>query len=575
MSNKPDGLKRALTDYGDPAFSLFLRKAFAKSMGYTDADLDRPIIGIANTASALVSCHGTVPQLIEAVKRGVMMAGGLPLEFPTIALGEPFMNPTTMLFRNLMAMDTEEMIRAHPMDAVVLIGGCDKTVPAQLMAAASVDIPAILLVTGPMLTGSYKGERLGACTDCRRFWGEHRGGRVDAEEIDDIGGRLMPTAGTCMVMGTASTMACITETLGMMLPGSAAIPAVLADRFRIARDTGQRAVALAEEGLLAKRIMTPEALSNALRVMLAVGGSTNAVIHLAAIAGRCGITLDFDKLDAMSRETPVLVDLKPSGQHYMEDLNRVGGLLPVLRELAPMLHLDCLTVTGRTLGEEIEAGPAPWPQEVVRSRNDPIHAEGGIAVLEGNLAPAGAIIKQSAATPALCTHTGRAVVFDSVADVAARIDDPDLEVTPDDVLVMRNAGPRGAPGMPEAGYIPIPKKLAAQGVKDMVRISDARMSGTAFGTIVLHACPEAAIGGPLALVQTGDEITLDVAARRLALNVSEEELGNRAAQWAPPTPPAGAARGYLALHLAHVEQADRGCDLDILAPPRDGRTIPM
>ena len=416
-------------------------------------------------------------------------AGGLPLTFPTISLGEPFMNPTTMLFRNLMAMDTEEMIRAHPIDAVVLIGGCDKTVPAQLMAAASAGVPAIQLVTGPMLTGSHKGERLGACTDCRRYWGAHRGGRVDDDEIAEVGGRLMPSAGTCMVMGTASTMACAAEALGMMLPGSAAIPAVLADRQRIARESGARAVALAAEGLTPDRILTPAAFTNALTVLLAVGGSTNAVIHLAAVAGRCGFDLDLGRLDRLSRETPVLVDLKPSGQHYMEDLNKAGGLTPVLRALAQNLDLDCMTVTGRTLGEEITAAPDPWTQDVVRKRDDPIYPEGGIAVLRGNLAPDGAIIKQSAATPALCQHSGRAVVFNSVADLTDRIDDPALDVTPEDVLVLRNAGPKGAPGMPEAGYIPIPRKLATQGVTDMVRLSDARMSGTAFGTIVLHACP--------------------------------------------------------------------------------------
>ena len=575
MTEKPSGLRRKLTDYGDPGFSLFLRKAFAKSMGYTEAELDRPVIGIVNTASDLVSCHGTVPALIEAVERGVTAAGGLPLAFPTISLGEPFMHPTTMLFRNLMAMDTEEMIRAHPLDAVVLIGGCDKTVPAQLMAAASADVPAIQLVTGPMLTGSHRGERLGACTDCRRYWGAHRGGRVDEDEIAEVGGRLMPSAGTCMVMGTASTMACAAEALGMMLPGSAAIPAVIADRQRVARETGARAVALAADGLTPDRILSPAAFTNALRVLLAVGGSTNAVIHLAAIAGRCGFDLDLDRLDRLSRETPVLVDLKPSGQHYMEDLNRAGGLMPVLRALADQLDLDCLTVTGSTLGEEIAAAPAPWPQDVVRERDDPIYPEGGIAVLRGNLAPDGAIIKQSAATPALCQHTGRAVVFDSVADLTTRIDDPALDVTPEDVLVLRNAGPKGAPGMPEAGYIPIPRKLATAGVTDMVRLSDARMSGTAFGTIVLHACPEAAIGGPLALIENGDRIALDVEKRSLTLDVPQTALDARRAAWRPPAPPAGAERGYLALHLTHVEQADRGCDLDILSAPRTGQAVPV
>ena len=576
MKKKVDGLKGKLTAYGDAGFSYFLRKSFAKSLGYRDDELARPVVGITNTASGLVSCHGTVPQLIEAVKRGVTAAGGLPLDFPTIALGEPFLTPSSMLFRNLMAMDTEEMIRAHPMDAVVLIGGCDKTVPAQLMAAASVDMPAISLITGPMMTGSHKGERLGACTDCRRMWGEHRGGRIDAEEIDEISGRLMPTSGTCMVMGTASTMACITETLGMMLPGGAAIPAVHSDRLRNASATGAAAVAMIERGgPRPSEIITPAAITNALRVLLAIGGSTNGLIHLAAIAGRFGIEIDYEAFDRLGRETPVLVDLKPSGQHYMEDLNKAGGLAPILRELAPLLDLDCMTVTGRTLGEELKAAPEPWPQEVVRSRDNPLHGEGGIAVLGGNLAPEGAIIKHSAATPELLTHEGRAVVFDSIDDVDRRIDDPDLDISAEDVLVLRNAGPKGAPGMPEAGYIPIPKKLAAAGVKDMLRISDARMSGTAFGAIVLHCTPEAAIGGPLALVQDGDRIRLDTPARRLDLLVSDEELEKRRSAWTPPAPHDGAERGWLAMHLAHVQQADKGCDFDILAGKPSGAKAPI
>ncbi len=575
MKKKSDGLRGSLTSYGDAGFSYFLRKSFAKSLGYSDDELERPVVGIANTASGMVSCHGTVPQLVEAVKRGVTAAGGLPLEFPTISLGEPFLNPTSMLFRNLMAIDTEEMIRAHPVDAVVLIGGCDKTVPAQLMAAASADVPTILLVTGPMMTGSHRGERLGACTDCRRLWGEHRGGRIDAAEIEEISGRLMPTSGTCMVMGTASTMACVTEALGMMLPGGAAIPAVHSDRLRNASESGSAAVRMIENGgPRPSEIITPAALSNAFRVLLAIGGSTNGVIHLAALAGRLGIEIDYSALDRLGRETPVLVDLKPSGAHYMEDLQKAGGLAPLLRELAPLLDLDCLTVTGRSLGEELEAAAPPWPQEVVRPRDQPLHAEGGIAVLGGNLAPGGAIIKHSAATPALLCLEGRAVVFDSLEDMAARIDDPALDVTAEDVLVLRNAGPIGAPGMPEAGYIPIPKKLAEAGVKDMLRISDARMSGTAFGAIVLHLCPEAAIGGPLALVQNGDRIHLDVPARRLDVLVSDEEMETRRKAWTPPAPHPGAERGWLALHIAHVQQADKGCDLDILAGKPSGARAP-
>ncbi|MBM3483032.1 MAG: dihydroxy-acid dehydratase [Alphaproteobacteria bacterium] len=572
---KQRGFKGRLTAYGDPGFSFYLRKAFAKSMGYTDEELGRPVIGIANTFSDLVSCQGTAPQLVQAVKRGVVAAGGLPLEFPTISLGEPFLTPSSMLLRNLLSMDTEEMVRRQPIDVVVLIGGCDKIVPAQLMAVASADIPAIMVVTGPMMTGSYRGERLGACTDCRRFWSEHRGGRIDAAEIDTISGNLCPTAGTCMVMGTASTMACVTEALGMMLPGGAAIPAVYSDRMRHAQESGVRAVALAKEELTPSKIMTPKAFTNALRVLLAIGGSTNGIVHLTAMARRRGIALDFEAFDRMSRETPVLVDLKPNGLHYMEDLYRAGGLLPVLRELKPLLHLDCLTVTGRTLGEEIEAGRPPFKQDIVRPRSNPIYAEGGLAVLRGSLAPDGAIIKQSAATPRLLKHEGRAVVFNSLDDIVARLDDDSLNITPDDVLVLQNAGPKGAPGMPEAGYLPIPKRLARDGVKDMVRISDARMSGTAFGTVVLHISPEAASGGPLALVKTNDRIRLDVEARRIDLLVEADELGRRREAWRPPAAHEGAERGYLRLYLEHVQQAHQGADFDFLSATAMTATTPV
>ena len=566
------GMRSGLTHYGDTGFSFFLRKSFAKAMGYSDSDLDRPIIGIADTGSGFNNCHQTVPQLVDAVSRGVMLAGGLPVTFPTISLGEPYLTPTSMLFRNLMAIDTEEMVRAQPMDAVVLIGGCDKTVPAQLMAAASAGIPAIQLVTGPMLTGSWRGERLGACTDCRRQWARYRAGELDDAQIKEVSNELSTTGGTCMVMGTASTMALMTETLGMMLPGSATVPAVHAERRRIAEATGARAVVMAAESLTPDRIMTPAAFANALRLLLAVGGSTNGLVHMAAIAGRCGITVDLEAFDRISRETPVLVDLKPSGAHYMEDLFKAGGLAPVLRELSPLLDLDCLTVTGRTLGEELKAGPSPWEQAVVRPFSDPLSAEGGIAVLRGNLAPDGAIIKQSAATPELMCHEGRAVVFDGLEDMANRIDSPDLDVAADDVLVLRNAGPKGAPGMPESGYIPIPRKLAQAGIKDMLRVSDARMSGTAFGAIVLHATPEAAIGGPLALVETGDRIRLDVDARSLELLVDDATLADRREVWVPPSAHPGAERGWLKLYLAEVEQADKGCDLAFLKPKQTAST---
>jgi dihydroxy-acid dehydratase len=561
------GFAKGLANYGDAEFSLFLRKAFVKGAGYSSAALDRPVIGIIETGSAYNPCHGNMPQLVEAVKRGVFIAGGLPMPFPTISIGESFANPTSMYLRNLMAMDTEEMIRAQPMDAVVLIGGCDKTVPAQVMGAASAGVPAIQLVTGPMLTGSHHGERVGACTDCRRYWGRYRAAEIDGPGIDAVNDRLVASVGSCGVMGTASTMACVVEALGLAVPGSATPPAVTADRLRAAELSGLCAVGLARERVTPDRILTPDAFRNALRVLLAIGGSTNGIVHLTAMAGRLGIPIDLATLDRMGRETPVLIDLKPSGQHYMEDFHRAGGLPTLLRELKPLLHLDALTVTGRTLGEEIErAGPA-FPQTVVRPFEDPLYPQGGIAVLNGNLAPGGAIIKQSAASRSLMEHEGRAVVFDGLEDLAARIDADDLDVAADDVLVLQNIGPTGGPGMPEAGYIPIPKRLARAGVRDMVRISDGRMSGTAAGTIVLHVTPEAATGGPLAYVRTGDRIRLSVAARRLELLVPEAELAARMAQ-APRTRPR-AARGYAKLFLDSVTQADQGVDFDFLRHVRD------
>lgn len=560
---KRTGMLRGLTRYGDEEFSLYLRKAFIKAMGYSDDALSRPVIGIANTFSEFNACHGNAPKIVEAVKRGVMLAGGLPMEFPTISLHESFAYPTSMYLRNLMAMDTEEMMLGLPMDACVLIGGCDKTVPAQLMAAASADIPAIQVVTGPMLSGTHGEQRVGACTDCRRFWGDYRAGRIDEVEINQVESRLVPTAGTCGVMGTASTMACMTEAMGMMLPGGATIPTVYADRQRHAEAAGARAMMMAKEGLRPSDIITPKSIANALRVLLAIGGSTNGVVHIAAVAGRLGIEIDMEAFDRMGEETPVLVDLKPTGQFYMDDLHRAGGMAPILRELKPLLNLDCMTVTGRTLGEEIDALPAGHKQNVVRPLSDPIHSGGGIAFLKGNLAGDGAIIKQSACSGELLTHTARAVVFDSLEDLALRIDDPDLDVVADDILILRNSGPKGAPGMPEAGYIPIPKKLAAQGVKDMVRISDCRMSGTAFGTIVLHASPEAAVGGPLSLVETGDTVRLDVPNRLLELEVAADELERRRAAWTPP-PGTQPERGYAKLFMEHILQAGEGVDFDFL-----------
>ena len=566
------GISKGLTHYGDKGFSLFLRKAFIKGAGYTDSALARPVIGIANTGSAYNPCHGNAPQLIEAVKRGIMLAGGLPMDFPTISVHESFSAPTSMYLRNLMSMDTEEMIRAQPMDAVVLIGGCDKTVPAQLMGAASANIPAIQLVTGSMLTGSHRSERVGACTDCRRYWGKFRADEIDAEEINAVNNQLVASVGTCSVMGTASTMACIAEALGIMVPGGASAPAVTADRIRIAEETGTLAVQMAHQRLTIDKILTAKAFENAMRVLLAIGGSTNGIVHLTAIAGRLGFDVDLKALDRMGRDTPVLLDLKPSGQHYMEDFHKAGGMATLLRELKPLLHLDALTVTGRTLGEEMERSGNGFAQDVVRPFANPIYPQGGIAVLQGNLAPGGAIIKQSAAAPALMEHVGRAVVFENAEDMAARIDSPDLDVNADDILVLKNIGPAGAPGMPEAGYLPIPIKLARAGVKDMVRISDGRMSGTAAGTIVLHVTPEAAIGGPLAHVRNGDRIRLSVAAREISLLISDEELAARAA--ANPVTRPTAARGYHQLFLKTVTQADQGVDFDFLRAEKITQIVP-
>ena len=556
------GMRRNLATYGDPGFSLFLRKAFIKAAGYSDDALDRPIVGITNTFSDFNPCHGNVPRLIEAVKRGVMLAGGLPMEFPTISIHESFSNPTSMFLRNLMAIDTEEMIRAQPVDAVVLIGGCDKTVPAQLMGAVSADVPAIQLITGPMLVGHHKGEILGACTDCRRLWGQHRAGQIDEQEIEVLSGRLAPTQGTCMVMGTASTMGCLVEAMGIALAGSGTIPATHADRIRAAEASGREAVKLALNGPKPSELLTPAAFRNALTVLQAIGGSTNGLVHLAAIARRAGMSIDLAEFDTIGRSVPVLIDLKPSGDHYMEHFHWAGGVPKLMKELGDHLDRSARTIDGRTIGEIADAAEDVPNQVIIRTAKNPVKPTGGMAVLRGNHAPGGAVIKHAAASDQLLTHTGRAVVFDSVEDMVRRMDDPDLDVKADDVLVLRNAGPRGAPGMPEAGYLPIPKKLAQAGVKDMVRISDARMSGTAFGTIVLHITPESAVGGPLGLVCSGDTIRLDVPNREISLLVDDAELERRKSEWQPPAHLAEESRGYRHLYLTTVLQADEGCDFD-------------
>jgi dihydroxy-acid dehydratase len=565
MSKEPTGIANGLTNYGDRDFSLYLRRSFAKSMGYSSAMLEKPVVGIAYTPSGFNNCHRHFPELLEAVKRGVLAAGALPIEFPTISLGEVFLNPTSLKFRNLMSMDTEEMVRAQPMDAVVLMGGCDKTVPAQLMGAVSAGRPAIMLVGGPMMTGRYRGERLGACTDCRRFWAQYRAGKVNDEEIADVEGRLATTAGTCAVMGTASTMACLAEALGMILPGTAAIPAVHADRLRAAEATGAAAVKLIGSQLTPGKIVNAKSVENALRVLLAIGGSTNAIIHMTAIAGRAGVPVSLQRLNELSDTTPVLVNLKPVGNGYMEDLFAAGGMGALMRELKDLLHLDAMTVTGETLGERLNADNGAWTDRtVIAERKKPLEPQGGLVALFGNLSPQGAILKRSAADSNLFELEGRAVVFSSLADLAARIDDPNLDVEPNDILVLQNAGPHSPSAMPEAGYLPIPKKLATKGVKDMVRVSDARMSGTAFGTIVLHVTPDAASGGPLCLVRNGDRIRLSVKDRRIDLVVDDAELKRRAAAAKPAAE--APERGYAKLYAQEILGADQGCDFAFLKP---------
>lgn len=561
MSTEPKrGLARNTANYGDRDFALYLRRSFAKSMGYSQAMLDKPVVGIVDTGSDYNNCHRTVPDLVEAVKRGVLAAGGLPLAFPTVSLCEPSLTPTSMHYRNLAALDTEAMLTAQPMDAAVLIGGCDKTVPAQLMAAASADVPAVQLVTGPMLATPFQGERLSACTDCRRYWAAYRAGRVTAERIAQIEGRLATTAGTCGVMGTASTMACLAETLGMVPLGHGSIPAVHADRLRAAEDAGALAVKLITQPIRPSQIITAQSVENALRVLLSLGGSTNALIHLTAIAGRRGVTIDLQRLNELSDSTPVLVDLKPTGEGYMEDFHAAGGMPALLWELRDLLHLDCIDVTGVKLGERL-LEPEFVDRRYIRARNEPVSPVGGLVALFGSLAPRGAIVKRSAATPALFETEARAVVFDGLEDLADRIDDPALDVTEHDILVLKNSGPLTPAGMPEAGYLPIPQKLARAGVKDMVRMSDCRMSGTAFGTIVLHITPEAAAGGPLGLVESGDRIRMSVERRTLDLLVDAATLERRRAAWRAPERP---RRGWDRIVAEQVLQADEGCDLAVL-----------
>ncbi|CAG7925652.1 unnamed protein product [Penicillium olsonii] len=588
------GLRQSLTSYGDAHFSLFLRKVFIKALGHSEDALSRPIIGIVNTYSSFNPCHANIPQLIEAVKRGVQLNGGLAIDFPTISIHEAFSSPTSMYLRNLMSMDTEEMIKAQPCDAVVLIGGCDKTTPAQLMGGLSANKPILHLVTGPMMPGSHKGVRLGACTDCRNNWASYRAGTIDIEEISAINNELAPTAGTCGVMGTASTMACILVGLGLMPFGGASAPAVSSARLRIAEETGGNAVAALKRDLRPQKLLTRESFLNAITVLQAIGGSTNAVVHLMAIVGRHLDTelvssINLDTINEIGRKTPLLVDLKPSGDNYMTDFHNSGGMLALLRELRPLLHLNAGTVMGGTIGEQIDQATyikVPRRLSCIQPFHEPLYSASSLVLHRGNLAPGGALMKASASKRrSLLHHSGPAVVFAGSADMAKRLDDPDLNVTENSVLVLQNIGPVGNPGMPEAGMIPIPRKLASKGVLDMLRISDGRMSGTAGGSIILHISPEAANpSSVLGVVRDGDIITCDVENCRLQIEISDEEIRRRiekkkaevedSRNTETGVQPSWIARekmrGYRGLYMRSVLQAEQGADFDFLTASGPG-----
>ena len=556
------GKLRSAGWFGGADMLGFVHRSWMKNQGFAATNFDgRPVIGIANSMSEVTPCNAHLGRVAEAVKRGVWRAGGFPLVFPTMSLGEPVMRPTTMLFRNLMSMDVEESIRANPFDAVVLLCGCDKTTPAQVMGAASVDLPTIVVTGGPMLNGKFRGRDVGSGTDVWRFSDDLRTGKMSLEDFLDAEACISRSAGHCMTMGTASTMASMCEALGLQLPTGAAIPAVDSRRYALAEFAGQRIVEMVGEELSISKILTRDAFENAIRVNAAIGGSTNAIVHLLAIAGRLGVQLRIDDFDDLIRDVPFLVNLQPSGEYLMEDFYYAGGLPAVMKELGGMLHTNAPTVSGRTLGENV-AGAKNYDEKVIKTRAKPLDTGAGTAILRGNLCPDGAVIKQSAATEALMTHRGRAVVFDSIEDLHARLDDPDLDIDETCVMVLKNAGPRGYPGMPEVGNLPLPKKVLEKGIDDMVRISDARMSGTCFGTIVLHVAPESALGGPLALVENGDFIRLDVPSRALTLEVDDAELERRRAAWRAPEPPAD--RGYARLYVDHVLQADEGVDFDFL-----------
>ncbi|KAF3760453.1 hypothetical protein M406DRAFT_99225 [Cryphonectria parasitica EP155] len=587
------GMRQGLPNYGDPHFALFLRKAFIKALGYSEDALSRPIVGIVNTYSAFNPCHANVPQLIEAAKRGVQLGGGLAMEFPTISIHESFSSPTSMFLRNLMSMDTEEMIRAQPVDACIVIGGCDKTVPAQIMGGISSGKPVLPLITGPMMPGSFRGQRIGACTDCRNNWAAYRGDELDVEDISELNAELAPTAGSCGVMGTASTMACLVAALGLMdLRAGATAPAVSSARLRVAEDTGKNAVLAAQSltnstdsPLSLATVLSEASFHNAVTVLQAIGGSTNGIVHLLAIANRHpGVAgkVTLQTIDDIGRRTPLLVDLKPSGDNYMTDLHNAGGMLALLHTLRPLLRLEAMTLTGQTMGQVLDATPFrtfPFSRAIIRPLDDPVYESSSLLVLRGNLAPHGAVMKASASKYRhLLSHRGRAVVFAGPADLAARIDDPDLAVDKDSVLVLQGIGPIGFlnPGMPEAGLVPIPRKLAVQGVQDMLRLSDGRMSGTAGGSVILHISPEAALPeSVLGVVRNRDVIVCDVDKRLLEVELSADEIARRIAERrerldgtkesrGPSERRRKPVRGYRGLYERHVNQAEDGVDFDFL-----------
>jgi dihydroxy-acid dehydratase len=561
MKKTPEQL-RSYRWFGRDDLRSFGHRSRAKQMGYSIEDFQgKPVIGIINTWSDLATCHSHFRERVEDVKRGIWQEGGFPVELPAMAITETYMKPSPMMYRNFLAMETEELIRSQPIDGAVLMGGCDKTTPGLLMGAISVDLPAIYLPAGPMLRGNWNGTVLGSGSDVWKFWAEKRAGNISDCEWSEMEDGIARSPGHCMTMGTASTMTAIAETLGLSLPGASSIPAVDANHARMAASCGRRIVKMVWDDLKPSDILTEASFENAITADMAIGGSTNAIIHITALAGRAGIKLALKKFDDISSRTPMIANLRPSGEYLMEDFYYAGGLKALLKELSPLLHLDCLTVSGDTLGKNIESARLVKP-EVIRSLSNPISSSGGTGVLRGNLAPDGAVIKATAASPELLMHSGRAVVFSDYNDMSARIDKDDLDVDEDSILVLQNAGPLGGPGMPEWGMLPIPRKLLQRGVRDMVRISDARMSGTAYGTCVLHVSPESFVGGPLALVQDGDVIELDVPARKLHLKVSDEELTRRRAGWKPLPP--RYQRGFGALYSAHVTQADQGCDFDFL-----------